>query len=131
MFKLQNKVEIITPKHDNEGREISNPTIKQSVNNITKIAGCCTVTDIKGQWWSDVEERIMQDDNLNLEWYYDKDMQDVNDQQGLLHGLTTIASVLIFKYNQEAVSIKINGALYIIDESDLNFLSYELYKLMF
>lgn len=131
MFKLQNKVEIITPKHDNEGREISNPTIKQSVNNITKIAGGCTVTDIKGQWWSDVEERIMQDDNLNLEWYYDKDMQDVNDQQGLLHGLTTIASVLIFKYNQEAVSIKINGALYIIDESDLNFLSYELYKLMF
>lgn len=131
MFKLENKVEIITPKHDNEGREISNPTIKQSVNNITKIAGDCTVTDIKGQWYSDDEERIMQDDNLNLEWYYNKDMQDVNDQQGLLHGLATITRILITEYNQEAVSIKINGTLYIIDESDLNFLSYELYKLMF
>lgn len=131
MFKLENKVEIITPKHDNEGREISNPTIKQSVNNITKIAGGCTVTDVKGQWYSDDEERIMQDDNLNLEWYYNKDMQDVNDQQGLLHGLTTITRILITEYNQEAVSIKINGTLYIIDESDLNFLSYELYKLMF
>lgn len=131
MFKLENKVEIITPKHDNEGKEISNPTIKQSVNNITKIAGGCTITEIKGQWYSDIEERVMEDNNLNLEWYYDKDMQDVNDQQGLLHGLTTIASVLIFKYNQEGISIKINGALYIIDESDLNFLSYELYGLMF
>lgn len=131
MFKLENKVEIITPKHDNEGREISNPTIKQSVNNITKIAGGCTVTDIKGQWYSDDEERIMQDDNLNLEWYYNKDMQDVNDQQGLIHGLATITRILITEYNQEAVSIKINGTLYIIDESDLNFLSYELYKLMF
>lgn len=131
MFKLQNKVEIITPKHDNEGREISNPTIKQSVNNITKIAGGCTVTDIRGQWWSDDEQRIMQDDNLNLEWYYNKDMQDVNDQQGLIHGLTTITRILITEYGQEGISIKINGALYIIDESDLNFLSYELYKLMF
>lgn len=131
MFKLQNKVEIIVPLADNNGIEIDNSTIKQSVNNITKIAGGCTVTDIKGQWWSDDEQRIMEDNNLNLEWYYDKDMQDVNDQQGLLHGLTTIASVLIFKYSQEAVSIKINGTLYIIDENDLNFLSYELYKLMF
>lgn len=131
MFKLQNKVELIVPQADNEGKEISNPTIKQSVNNITKIAGGCTVTDIKGQWWSDDEQRIMQDNNTNFEWYYDKDMQDVNDQQGLLHGLTTIASVLIFKYSQEAVSIKINGTLYIIDEDDLNYLSYELYKLMF
>lgn len=131
MFKLENKVEIITPKHDNEGREISNPTIKQSVNNITKIAGGCTVTDIKGQWYSDDEERIMQDDNLNLEWYYNNDMQDVNDQQGLIHGLATITRILITEYNQEAVSIKINGTLYIIDENDLNFLSYELYGLMF
>lgn len=131
MFKLENKVELIVPQADNEGKEISNPTIKQSVNNITKIAGGCTITEIKGQWYSDIEERVMEDNNLNLEWYYDKDMEDVNDQQGLLHGLSTIASVLIFKYNQEAVSIKINGTLYIIDENDLNFLSYELYKLMF
>lgn len=131
MFKLENKVEIIVPLADNNGIEIDNLTIREELETITKIAGGCTTTDIKGQWWSDDEQRIMQDYNTNFEWYYNKDMQDVNDQQSLLKGLSTIARVLILQYNQEAVSIKINGTLYIIDEEDLGFLSYELYKLMF
>lgn len=131
MFKLQNKVEIIVPKQDNNGVEIADKRIKEYVNNITMEAGGCTITEIKGQWYSDDEQRIMEDNNLNLEWYYNKDMQDVEDKQEIVHGLSNIAMVLRFRYNQEAVSIKINGTLYIIDESDLKFLSYELYKLMF
>lgn len=131
MFKLQNKVEIIVPKEDNNGVEISSKAIKESVNNATKICGGSTITEVKGQWWSDNEQRIMQDNNTNFEWYYDKDMEDVNDQQGLLKGLSTITRILITEYGQEGISIKINGTLYIIDESDLNFLSYELYDLMF
>lgn len=131
MFKLQNKVEIIVPKADNNGVEIDDLTIREELETITKIAGGCTTTDVKGQWWSDDEQRIMQDNNTNFEWYYNKDMEDVNDQQGLLKGLSTITRVLVLKYNQEAVSIKINGTLYIIDENDLGFLSYELYDLMF
>ena len=131
MFKLENKVEIIVPKEDNNGVEIDNLAIRESLENITKICGGCTTTDAKGQWWSDDEQRIMEDDNLNIEWYYDKDMQDVNDQQGLLKGLSTITRILITEYGQEGISIKINGTLYIIDESDLKLLSYELYGLMF
>ena len=131
MFKLQNKVELIVPKQDNNGVEIDNLAIREELENITKICGGCTTTDVKGQWWSDNEERIMEDDNLNLEWYYDKDMQDVNDQQGLLHGLSTITRILITEYGQEGISIKIDGILYIVDKSDLNFLSYELNNLMF
>lgn len=131
MFKLENKVEIITPKYDNNGVEIDNLTIREELETITKIAGGCTTTASRGQWWSEVEERIMQDYNTNFEWFYDKDMEDMEDKQKLIHGLSTIAMVLIFNYSQEAVSIKINGTLYIIDESDLNYLSYELYKLMF
>ena len=131
MFKLENKVEIIVPKEDNNGVEIDNLAISLELENITKIAGGCTSTDVKGQWWSDDEQRIMQDNNTNFEWYYDKDMEDVNDQQGLLKGLSTITRILITEYGQEGISIKINGTLYIIDESDLNFLSYELYKLLF
>ena len=131
MFKLQNKVEIIVPKEDNNGVEIDNLAISLELENITKIAGGCTSTDVKGQWWSDDEQRIMQDNNTNFEWYYNKDMEDVNDQQGLLKGLSTITRILITEYGQEGISIKINGTLYIIDESDLNFLSYELYKLLF
>src|SRR5699024_8152222 len=124
MFKLQNKVEIIVPKADNNGVEIADKRIKEAVNKVTNIAGGCTITEIKGQWDSDMEERVMEDNNLNLEWYYNKDMEDVNDQQGLLKGLSTITRILITEYGQEGISIKINGTLYIVDESDLNFLSY-------
>ena len=131
MFKLQNKVEIIVPKEDNNGVEIDNLAIRVALETITKIAGGCTATDVKGQWWSDDEQRIMEDNNTNFEWYYNKDMEDVNDQQGLLKGLSTITRILITEYGQEGISIKINGTLYIVDESDLNFLSYELYDLMF
>ena len=131
MFKLENKVEIIVPKEDNNGVEIDNLVIREELENITKICGGCTTTDAKGQWWSDNEQRIMEDNNTNFEWYYDKDMQDVNDQQGLLKGLSTITRILITEYGQEGISIKINGTLYIIDESDLKLLSYELYGLMF
>ena len=131
MFKLQNKVEIIVPKEDNNGVEIDNLAISLELENITKIVGGCTTTDVKGQWWSDNEQRIMQDNNTNFEWYYDKDMEDVNDQQGLLKGLSDITRILITEYGQEGISIKINGTLYIIDEDDLGFLSYELYNLMF
>ena len=131
MFKLENKIELITPKHDNNGVEIASPGIKEAVNKATRIAGGCTITEVKGQWWSDDEQRIMEDDNLNLEWYYDKDMQDVNNQQGLLQAISKIARQLIVFYEQEAISIKVNGVLYIVEYEDLNFLSYELYKLMF
>ena len=131
MFKLQNKVELIVPKQDNNGVEIDSLVIHEELESITKIVGGCTTTDVKGQWWSDDEQRIMEDNNTNFEWYYDKDMEDMNDQQGLLKGLSTITRILITEYGQEGISIKINGTLYIIDESDLNFLSYELYKLMF
>ena len=131
MFKLQNKVEIIIPKEDNNGKHIMHHELNEAHRTITRVCGGCTITDVKGQWYSKDEERIMQDNNTNYEWYYEKDMQDVNDQQSLINGLSIIARVLIFKYGQEGISIKINGTLYIIDENDLNFLSYELYKLMF
>ena len=131
MFKLENKVEIIVPKEDNNGVEISSKAIKESVNNATKICGGCTITEIKGQWWSEEEERIMEDDNLNYEWYYNKDMEDMNDQQGLLQAISKIARQLIVFYQQEAVSIKVNGTLYIVEYEDLSLLSYELYDLMF
>ena len=136
MFKLQNKVEIIVPKHDNKGIEIADKRIKEAVNMVTKIAGGCTITEIKGQWWSDFEDRVMEDNNLNLEWYYNNDMEDMNDKETLVIELGRIIHILIWEYDQEGISVKINGTLYIIDESDLDtldedYIKDELYGLMF
>lgn len=128
MIKLVNKVEIIVPKKDNGGNEISSPVIKSEVNIMTKIAGGNTITEVKGQWYSDDEERIMEDDNLNIEWYYDKDMEDA---QSFVLGLSVITRVLILQYHQEAVSVKIDGVLYIVNTDDLHKLSETFYNLMF
>ena len=128
---IKNKIEIIVPKKDNNGNEISSPGIKEAVNKATKIAGGNTITEVKGQWWSDDEQRIMEDDNLNIEWYYSKDMEDVEDRQSFIQAITKITRQLIVFYGQEAISIKIDGILYIVDFEDLNFLSYELNNLMF
>lgn len=136
MFKLQNKVEIIVPKEDNNGKHIMNNQLNDSHKAITRICGGCTITDVRGQWWSDDEERIMQDNNTNYEWYYDKDMQDVNDKETLVIELGRIIDILITEYDQEAISLKINGTLYLITMEDLDVLDEdyvkdELHELMF
>ena len=128
---IKNKVEIIVPQKDNNGNEISSPGIKDAVNKATKIAGGNTITEVKGQWWSDDEQRIMEDDNLNIEWYYSKDMEDVEDRQNFIQAITKITRQLIVFYGQEAVSIKIDGTLHIVDFEDLDFLNYDLNNLMF
>ena len=135
MMTLKNKVEIIVPQKDNNGIEISSPAIKESVTTITKIVGGCSITEIKGQWWSDDEQRIMEDDNLNIEWYYDKDM-DVKDKEILTIELGRIIDILVMEYDQEGVSIKLNNVLYIISMEDIDtlhedYIKDELQELMF
>lgn len=70
----------------------------------------------------------MEDDNLNIEWYYNKDMEDA---QSFVLGLSVITRVLILQYHQEAVSVKIDGVLYIVNADDLHKLSGTFYDLMF
>lgn len=125
MFKLQNKVEIIVPKEDNNGVEISDKRIKEYVNSITMEAGGCTITEIKGQWYSEDEKRIMEDNNLNLEWYYTKDSA-----KFMTVELKGIVRRLIEVYEQEAISIKVNGTLYIVDQSDIEELHTTLLNIM-
>lgn len=125
MFKLQNKVEIIVPKEDNNGVEIADKRIKEYVNSVTMEAGGCTITEIKGQWYSEDEERIMEDNNLNLEWYYTKDSA-----KFMTVELKGIVRRLIEVYGQEAISIKVNGTLYIVDQSDIEELHTTLLNIM-
>ncbi|AFF28479.1 hypothetical protein [Staphylococcus phage SaGU1] len=125
MFKLQNKVEIIVPKEDNNGVEIADKRIKEYVNSITMEAGGCTITEIKGQWYSEDEKRIMEDNNLNLEWYYLQDSA-----KFMTVELKGIVRRLIEVYGQEAISIKVNGTLYIVDQSDIEELHTTLLNIM-
>ena len=125
MFKLENKIELIVPKEDNNGQEIADKRIKEYVNSVTMEAGGCTITEIKGQWYSEDEKRIMEDNNLNLEWYYTQDSA-----KFMTVELKGIVRRLIEVYGQEAVSVKINGTLYIVDSSDIEELHTTLLNLM-
>lgn len=125
MFELQNRVEIIIPKQDNNGVEISDKRITEYVNSVTMEAGGCTITDVKEQWYSEDEKRIMEDNNLNLEWYY---MQD--SAKFMTVELKGIVRRLIEVYGQEAISVKVNGTLYIIDQSDIEELHTTLLDIM-
>lgn len=125
MFKLNNKIELIVPQKDNNGVEIADKRIKEYVNSVTMEAGGCTITEIKGQWWSEDEKRIMEDNNLNLEWYYTKDSA-----KFMTVELKGIVRRLIEVYGQEAISIKVNGTLYIVDQSDIEELHTTLLNIM-
>src|SRR5699024_912598 len=127
MFKLQNRIELIVPKEDNQGNEISDKHIKSCVNNITMEAGGCTITEVTGQWYSEDENRIMQDNNLNLEWYYTNEYDTLN---FMAHAIKSIVNRLINVYDQEAISIKINSTLYIVDQSDIEELHTTLKNIM-
>lgn len=125
MFKLENKIEVIVPKHDNNGVEIDDKRIQEYVNSITMIAGGCTITDIRGQWYSEDEQRIMEDLNTNFDWYYTKDSA-----KFMTVELKGIVRRLIEVYGQEAISIKVNGTLYIVDQSDIEELHTTLLNIM-
>lgn len=125
MFTLQKKIEIIVPKHDNNGVKIEDKHIKNYLDSITIEAGGCTITDVRGQWWSEEENRIMQDLNTNYEWYYMED-----NAKFMTVELKGIVRHLIKVYGQEAVSVKVNGTLYIVDESDIEDLHTTLLSLM-
>lgn len=125
MFKLQNRVEIIVPKQDNNGKEIKDKRITEYVNSVTMEAGGCTITEIKGQWYSDDQKRIMEDNNLNYEWYYTKDSA-----KFMTVELKGIVRRLIEVYEQEAISVKVNGTLYIVDQSDIKELHTTLLNIM-
>ena len=124
MIKLNNVVEVFIPKADNEGNEIKNFHIDTSVTKMTKLVGGATVYEARGEWISQVREevnehftsvldRTMKDDVKIYQWYYDK--------AGTEHvrHIRRIVKALILDEGQEAVSIKVNGTLYIVEPSDI------------
>lgn len=111
MIKLNNKIEIIVPKEDNEGKAINSPAINNAVNKLTEIFGGCTVSEVKGMWIMD-NGSVAHDNNTNYEWYYN--VMDIKEVKTWLH---MIVYQLINNYGQEAVSVKINNTLYILEQS--------------
>lgn len=114
MIKLDQKLELIVPLFDNDGVKINDHSIYSMLNSITKIAGGATVYTVGGQWIGE-NGHVMRDQNQKYEWYADKfTLETILDTRYI----DSIIFDLLNEYGQEAVSMIINGTLYIIDDID-------------
>lgn len=119
MIKLNNKIKVVIPKEDNNGKAINCSIIKRSVATVTDILGGATTYDGTGHWTSS-KGHLMTDNVSVTEWSYD--LLELIEEGKLRHTacmLSWIVDALITFHGQEAVSVENNGVLYIIDKSDI------------
>lgn len=119
MIKLKNKIKVIVPKEDNNGRTIDCSIIKRSVATVTDILGGATTYDGTGHWTSS-KGHLMTDNVAVTEWSYS--LIELMEEGNLRHTacmVSWIVDALITFHGQEAVSVERDGVLYIIDKSDI------------
>lgn len=119
MIKLNNKIKVIVPKEDNNGKAINCSIIKRSIATVTDALGGATTYDGTGHWASS-KGHLMTDNVSVTEWSYD--LIDLIEEGKLKHTACMLAWVvdsLITFHGQEAVSVERDGVLYIIDKNDI------------
>jgi len=118
MITLDKKVELIVPFFDNDGVEINNQRVDNALDRITEIAGGATVSNVSGQWIGENGE-VMNDYNVKYEWYASNTaLESILESRHV----DIVIIDLLYEHDQEAVSLVVNGTLYIID--DVNDLDY-------
>ena len=118
MITLDKKLELIVPFFDNDGVEINNQRVDNALDRITEIAGGATVSNVSGQWIGENGE-VMNDYNVKYEWYASNTALETILES---RHVDVVIFDLLYENDQEAVSLIVNGTLYIID--DVNDLDY-------
>ena len=106
MIKLQNQVSIIVPKTTNDGRKTN-----KIINKINKLFclnfGGTSILEVSGYWLDG--GRVYHDNNLKI----------VSNVENIdVETIAEAANLVLTECEQLAVSVEINGALYIFDTSD-------------
>lgn len=106
MIKLNNQVAVIVPKKTNDGR--STKTVINKVNKLFCLSfGGTSILEVSGYWVND--GKIYHDENLKI----------VSNVENIdVETIAEAASLVLIEAEQLAVSVEINGALYIFDTSD-------------
>lgn len=119
MIKLQNKIKVVVPKEDNNGKPINCSIIERSIATVTDILGGATTYDGTGHWVGS-NGHLMTDNVSVTEWSYS--LIELIEEGKLRHTacmLSWIVDALITFHGQEAVSVENNGILYIIGKNDI------------
>lgn len=106
MIKLNNQVAVIVPKKTNDGR--STKTVINKVNKLFCLSfGGTSILEVSGYWVND--GKVYHDENLKI----------VSNVENIdVETIAEAASLVLTEAEQLAVSVEINGALYIFDAND-------------
>ena len=106
MIKLQNQVSIIVPKTTNDGKKTN-----KTINKINKLFclsfGGTSILEVSGYWLDG--GRVYHDENLKI--VSNTEVIDVET-------IAEAANLVLTECEQLAVSVEINGSLYIFDTND-------------
>lgn len=106
MIKLNNQVAVIVPKKTNDGK-----STKSVINKVNKLFclnfGGTSILEVSGYWVND--EKVYHDENLKI----------VSNVENIdVETIAEAVEMVLIDAEQLAVSVEINGALYIFDTSD-------------
>lgn len=106
MIKLDNQVAVIVPKKTNDGR--STKTVINKVNKLFCLSfGGTSILEVSGYWVND--GKVYHDENLKI----------VSNVENIdVETIAKAAEMVLTDAEQLAVSVEINGALYIFDAND-------------
>lgn len=106
MIKLNNQVAVIVPKKTNDGR--STKTVINKVNKLFCLNfGGTSILEVSGYWVNDGKV------------YHDKNLKIVSNVENIdVETIAEAANLVLTECEQLAVSVEINGSLYIFDTSD-------------
>lgn len=106
MIKLNNQIAVIVPKTTNDGRKTN-----KTINKINKLFclnfGGTSILEVSGYWLDG--GRVYHDNNLKI----------VSNVENIdIETIAEAANLVLTECEQLAVSVEINGALYIFDAND-------------
>ena len=106
MIQLKNKIAVIVPKKTNDGR-----STRKVINKVNKLFclnfGGTSILEVSGYWVND--NKVYHDENLKI----------ISNVETIdVETIAEAASLVLTECEQLAVSVEINGALYIFDTSD-------------
>lgn len=106
MIKLNNQVAVIVPKKTNDGK-----STKSVINKVNKLFclnfGGTSILEVSGYWVND--EKVYHDENLKI----------VSNVENIdVETIAEAVEMVLIDAEQLAVSVEINGALYIFDAND-------------
>jgi hypothetical protein len=107
MIKLENTIKVFVPVTNNDGVKVDlNPEIKAALT----VIGGATTYSARGSW---VDDNKLYTDNINVMQFNTMDFD-----KDVIRVISELVYAIFNRAEQLAVSVEINGVLYILESVD-------------